>query len=93
MQQLLVEEESGFRAVLNAFFGKMALAIAGNDAVEEARRQAQHCGAYEADNEALFERQRGLVDAGVLQRIAQGEEGLFRFPGMFGGVAPLFGLL
>ena len=93
MQQLLVEEESGFRAVLNAFFGRMAVALKQNPAVEEARLEARDSGAYDADNEVLFERQERLLTPEVVQRIAEGEEGLFRFPGMFGGVAPLFGLL
>ena len=43
--------------------------------------------------QALFDRQCALLDEAVLDRIRDQDEAVFRFPGMFGGVAPLFNLV
>ena len=54
---------------------------------EQARREGSYAVAEE---QALFDRQRTLLDEAVLDRIRNQDEAVFRFPGMFGGVAPLF---
>ena len=86
--------KSGGGSSLGSFFGGMAAAVAEDPGVEAARQAAQASGSYEAGADpALFDRARALLTPGVLERIAGGEEPLFRFPGMFGAVAPLFPLL
>ena len=45
------------------------------------------------EERGLFERQRALLDAAALERIKAQDEAVFRFPGMFGAVAPLFNLI
>ena len=79
---------------LDPFFTGMAASIDGDPGVEEARRAARTSGSYEAGPDpALFDRARDLLTPEVLERIAGSDESLFRFPGMFGAVAPLFPLL
>lgn len=86
--------KSGGGSRLDSFFDGMAAAVAEDPGVEAARQAAQASGSYEAGADpALFDRARALLTPGVLERIAGGEEPLFRFPGMFGAVAPLFPLL
>ena len=86
--------KSGGGSPLQGFFGRMAAAVAEDPGVEAARQAALASGSYEAGADpALFDRARALLTPGVLERIAGGEEPLFRFPGMFGAVAPLFPLL
>ncbi len=85
---------SGGGSSLEAFFTGMAASIEGDPQVRTARRAALASGSYEAGPDpVLFDRARGLLTPDVLERIAGAEEGLFRFPGMFGAVAPLFPLL
>ena len=79
---------------LESFFTGMASAVEGDPRVEDARLAARASGSYESGPDpALFDRARGLLTPEVLQRIAGADEALFRFPGMFGAVAPLFPLL
>ena len=79
---------------IESFFTSMASAIEGDPRVEAARLAARDSGSYEAGPDpTLFNRARDLLTPEVLGRIAGGEEALFRFPGMFGAVAPLFPLL
>ncbi len=84
----------GHRPLLDRFFGAMAEALAGDPEIAAAQEQARSEGSYAvADEQALFERQRALLDQAVLDRIRDQDEAVFRFPGMFGGVAPLFKLI
>ena len=82
------------RPLLERFFGTMAEKIAGDPEIAAAQDQARREGSYAvADEQALFDRQLALLDESVLDRIRDQDEAVFRFPGMFGGVAPLFSLV
>lgn len=82
------------RPLLDRFLGTMADKLAGDPEITAARERARREGSYAvADEQALFDRQRALLDEAVLARIRDQDAALFRFPGMFGGVAPLFNLL
>ena len=84
----------GHRPLLERFFGTMAEKLAGVPEITAAQEQARREGSYSvAKQQALFERQRALLDEAVLARIRDQDETVFRFPGMFGGVAPLFNLV
>ncbi len=82
------------RPLLERFLGVMAEKLDGDPAIPAAQEQARCEGSYAVEDEqALFERQRTLFDEAVLARIRDQDEAVFRFPGMFGGVAPLFSLV
>ena len=82
------------RPLLERFFGTMAEQLAGDPEITAAQEQARCEGSYAVEAEqALFDRQRALLDEAVLARIRDQDEAVFRFPGMFGGVAPLFNLV
>lgn len=82
------------RQRLEGFFGEMAVRLAGRPEVESAQRAAREGGSYVAGGSAdLFDRARALVTAPVLARIEAQDGAVFRYPGMFGAVAPLFSLL
>ena len=86
--------DGGHRALLERFFGAMAEALADDPEITAAQEQARSEGSYAvAEEQALFDRQRALLDEEVLARIRDQDEAVFRFPGMFGGVAPLFNLI
>ena len=86
--------EGGHRPLLERFLGTMAEKLAGDPGVAAAQEQARREGSYAvAEEQALFDRQRALLDEAVLDRIRDQDEAVFRFPGMFGGVAPLFNLV
>ena len=86
--------DGGHRPLLERFFGTMAEKLAGDPEIAAAQEQARREGSYAvAAEQALFDRQRALLDEGVLDRIRDQDEAVFRFPGMFGGVAPLFNLV
>lgn len=79
---------------LESFFAGMAATIEGDPRVEAARLAARASGSYEAGADpSLFDQARELLTPEVLERIAGAEDDIFRFPGMFGAVAPLFPLL
>lgn len=79
---------------LDRFFGAMAARLVDRDDVATARAAARAAGSYDAGpSPAPFDGARQLVTTSVLDRIAAGEAALFRYPGMFGAVAPLFSLL
>ena len=83
----------GHRPLLERFLGTMAEKIAGDPEIAAAQEQARREGSYAvADEQTLFDRQLALLDEAVLDRIRDQDEAVFRFPGMFGGVAPLFNL-
>ena len=82
------------RPLLERFLGTMAEKLAGDPEITATQEQARREGSYAvADEQALFDRQRALLDEAVLDRILDQDEAVFRFPGMFGGVAPLFNLV
>lgn len=84
----------GHRPLLKRFFATMAEKLADDPAISAAQEQARRTGSYAvAAEQALFDRQRALLDEALLARIRDQDEAVFRFPGMFGGVAPLFSLV
>ena len=86
--------DGGHRLLLECFFGTMAEKLAGDPEVVVAQEQARREGSYAVEEEqTLFDRQHALLDEAVLDRIRERDEAVFRFPGMFGGVAPLFDLV
>jgi len=87
--------ESGPRkAALDRFFGRMATALESKREIGEIQDAARAVGSYEASDEGdFFLRQRQLLSADVVERIRRQDEAVFRFPGMFGAVAPLFNLV
>jgi hypothetical protein len=79
-----------YRRTLDGFFSAMAQRLADNAEVTRTQSEARAQGTYlEQDQLPLFGRQRNLLTESVIERIGQQEEGLFRFPGMFGAVASL----
>lgn len=86
--------DGGHRPLLERFFAAMAKKLAGDPAIPAAQARARREGSYaDAAEQALFDRQRALLDEALLARIRDQDEAVFRFPGMFGGVAPLFSLV
>lgn len=84
----------GHRLLLERFLGTMAEKLDDDPEIATTQEQARHEGSYAvADEQALFDRQCALLDEAVLGRIRDQDEAVFRFPGMFGGVAPLFNLI
>lgn len=82
------------RQVLRSFFAAMASGLVGGAEIGPLRSAAESAGSYAAADEApFFARQQTLLDEQTVGRIRQAEAGVFRFPGMFGGVAPLFSLI
>ncbi len=87
-------QEEERREHLSAFFAHMAANLAGNPDLDAIQHKARALGSYDVADEApFFQRQRELLTDGVLRRIQHQDEAVFRFPGMFGGVAPLFNLI
>ena len=88
--------ESGeHRALLERFFSTMAAQLAGNADIAVIQAEARSAGSYggEVDESAALDHQRSLLSDEALERIRQQDAAVFRFPGMFGAVAPLFNLL
>jgi hypothetical protein len=82
------------RPLLERFFGKMADVLAGHSEIAAIQAAAREQGSYDIiEEQILFDRQRELLDEAALERIKAQDEAVFRFPGMFGGVAPLFNLI
>ena len=72
----------------------MAEKLAGDPEIAAAQEVARREGSYAvAEEQVLFDLQCALLDEAVLDRIRDQDEAVFRFPGMFGGVAPLFDLV
>ena len=87
-------EPHRYREALARFFTDMEARIGADAAVAATQAAARATGTYDvADQEPLFARQQALLTADVVARIGAGAEELFRFPGMFGGVATLYRLL
>ena len=86
--------DGSHRSLLERFFGTMAEKLAGDPEIAAAQEQARREESYSVEEEqVLFDRQLALLDEAVLDRIRDQDEAVFRFPGMFGGVAPLFNLV
>lgn len=82
------------RPLLQRFFEAMADKIAADREIPAIQEEARGAGSYDVIAEQVFfDRQRELLDETALERIKAQDEAVFRFPGMFGGVAPLFNLL
>ena len=82
------------RPLLQRFLETMADAIAGDPEIAKIQETARAAGSYDViEEQVFFDRQRSLINEAVLERIKAEDEAVFRFPGMFGGVAPLFNLI
>lgn len=82
------------RTRLRDLFALMARAVGDDADVAAAQMAARAAGSYAAGPAAeLFDRANRLLTTDVIHRIRGGDSTLFRFPGMFGAVAPLFPLL
>jgi hypothetical protein len=82
------------KAVLSRFFDAMAARIADVAEIPPLRESARTVGSYAVPDEALFfDRQRALLGEATMARVARSDGEVFRFPGMFGAVAPLFSLI
>ena len=75
-------------------FAEMATIVHNSAEVTAAQQAASDAGSYAAGpSPALFDDARLLLTRDVIERIGAADAALFRFPGMFGAVAPLFALL
>ena len=82
------------RPLLQRFFETMADAVAEVPEIAKIQENARAAGSYDVvDEQVFFDRQRELLDEAALGKIRAQDEAVFRFPGMFGGVAPLFNLI
>lgn len=87
-------DAEGYQRELAAFMGDMSRLVSGDPQLAQIQRAAAADGTYDmADQTPLFDLQASLLTAGVIDRVAAADAELFRFPGMFGAVAPLFPLL
>jgi len=85
---------SRYRLELDGFFARMSQALAGNGLLDQEQQEARQDGSYEVvDQRPLFERQQALLTGDLLDRVARADPEVFRFPGMFGAVCPLFSVL
>ncbi|MBT6148559.1 MAG: hypothetical protein HOH74_24200 [Gemmatimonadetes bacterium] len=75
-------------------FAHMATAVQNSTEVAAAQQSARDSGSYSVGGAAdLFDLARSMLTEEVIERIGAADAALFRFPGMFGAVAPLFPLL
>ena len=82
------------RTRLRELFAHMARAVGHDADVAASQKAARAAGSYAAGPAAeLFAKASRLLSPDVIHRIRGGDSTLFRFPGMFGAVAPLFPLL
>ncbi|MCY3760370.1 MAG: hypothetical protein OXH50_03910 [Gemmatimonadetes bacterium] len=87
-------DRPAYEAALERFFGSMAEKLEGDAAVAAVCEEARGSGSYDAADEgAFFDCQEGMIDEPLLARIRSRDPELFRFPGMFGGIATLFNCL
>jgi hypothetical protein len=91
VKKMALADPAASAAVLKDFFAAMAQRLAGNEEIAAIQAQAREQGTYAVEDEAaLCQRQQALLRPQVLERIQRGDEHLFRFPGMFGGITTLF---
>ena len=82
------------RRELISFFSYMSSTMKDDSKLECLQEAARSAGSYDVKDQGVcFARQKNLLTDEVINRISRGDEKLFRFPGMFGAVAPLFPLL
>ncbi|MFH1567909.1 MAG: hypothetical protein ABIL09_07895 [Gemmatimonadota bacterium] len=94
LRALAGPDPGAYQRELARFFGRMANALSANPEMARIQAAAAAAGAYDApDQDLLFRRQSALLIPEVLERVAAADPELFRFPGMFGAVAPLFSRL
>jgi hypothetical protein len=92
--KLAASDPSQIQQQVTAFMQKMHDQLVEDESIEAEHAAAKAAGSYLAGaDDALFERQRDLINPTVLAQIAAMDTGRFRFPGMFGAVAPLFYLV
>jgi hypothetical protein len=90
LQAGAVADLAAYRADLQAFFAAMATRLAEQSEVAPTQARARAAGSYRDDDPLpLFARQAALLSPAARARIRAREDGLFRFPGMFGAVASL----
>tara|TARA_B100000902_G_scaffold203032_1_gene193581 strand:+ start:847 stop:1650 length:804 start_codon:yes stop_codon:yes gene_type:complete len=79
---------------LSGFFTHMSSNIKNRSKMQSIQEKARSVGSYDKrDQTPFFSKQKSLLTTEVLELIARRDQELFRFPGMFGAVAPLFPLL
>jgi len=94
LRALATDDPARYRQELEEFFSRMSQVLTGDGQIERLRQEAGESGSYAVeDQRPLFERQQHLLTEDVLDRVAGGDPSVFRFPGMFGAVCPLFDAL
>lgn len=94
LRVLAATDPAAYGVELAEFMGRMAQLVGGNAELAHIQAEAAAAGTYDlTDQTALFSRQTALLTPEVIERVGRGDADLFRFPGMFGAVAPLFSLL
>lgn len=79
---------------ISELLAEMYQVVSQSPEVSAAQNNAAASGSYSAGSSAeLFDAARNMLTPGVIERIGQADAQIFRFPGMFGAVAPLFPLL
>jgi len=91
---LLANDSEAARSRINTVFSDMTDAVSDNIEISAAQESARTSGSYEAGGApSLFEDAEKLLTPETIDRIRSADPDLFRFPGMFGAVTPLFTLL
>lgn len=94
LRTMVADDPARYGQELDGFFARMRQSLAGDGHVDRLRQEARQDGSYEVeDQQALFERQQALLTGDLLERIGGADPEVFRFPGMFGAVCPLFDVL
>ena len=92
--EALRRDTAAARSRQGELFADMAAVVEKSPEVAVAQKAARDSGSYAAGSSAdLFEAARAMLTPEVLERIRTADPAVFRFPGMFGAVAPLFPLL
>ena len=87
-------DRTAYEAALERFFGSMTEKLEGDAGVAAVCEEAHGAGSYDAaDERVFFDYQEGMIHEPLLARIRAQDPELFRFPGMFGGIATLFNCL
>ncbi|MEW6750732.1 MAG: hypothetical protein AB1505_07110 [Candidatus Latescibacterota bacterium] len=90
-RRLAGSDPAAFQEVLEAFFGRMRAQLAADPQIAATQAAARQEGTYGLeDQEPLFARQQEMLTPERLERLERADPELFRFPGMFGGIATLF---
>lgn len=90
----LRQDQTAARQRLADVFEDMRKVVENSPEVAVAQQNADAAGSYAAGPDGeLFDAARQMLTPGIIDRIGAGDAQIFRFPGMFGAVAPLFPLL